>query len=58
MRPSALGGEVTTTRADERVMRFASDYGFKINGKPYPSGHGYDLVLYLRDAAGFPEREA
>jgi predicted GNAT family N-acyltransferase len=40
-----------TTRADERVMSFASDYGFKINGRPYPSGHGYDLVLYLRDAA-------
>jgi predicted GNAT family N-acyltransferase len=44
-----------TTRADERVMSFASDYGFKINGKPYPSGHGYDLVLYLRNAARFPE---
>jgi predicted GNAT family N-acyltransferase len=44
-----------TTRADERVMSFASDYGFKINGKPYPSGHGYDLVLYLRNATRFPE---
>ncbi len=44
-----------TTRADERVMSFASDYGFKINGKPYPSGYGYDLVLCLRNAAGFPE---
>lgn len=44
-----------TTRADERVMSFASDYGFKINGKPYPSGRGYDLVLYLRNAARFPE---
>jgi predicted GNAT family N-acyltransferase len=44
-----------TTRADKRVMSFASDYGFKINGKPYPSGHGYDLVLYLRDAAQFSE---
>jgi predicted GNAT family N-acyltransferase len=44
-----------TTRADERVMSFASDYGFELNGKPYPSGHGYDLVLYLRDAARFPE---
>jgi predicted GNAT family N-acyltransferase len=42
-----------TTRADERVMSFASDYGFKINGKPYASGHGYDLVLYLRNAAQF-----
>jgi GNAT superfamily N-acetyltransferase len=44
-----------TSRADERVMSFASDYGFKINGKPYPSGHGYDLVLYLRNATRFPE---
>jgi GNAT superfamily N-acetyltransferase len=40
-----------TTRADERVMSFASDYGFKINGKRYPSGRGYDLVLYLRNAS-------
>jgi predicted GNAT family N-acyltransferase len=40
----------STTRADERIMSFASDYGFRINGKPYPGGHGYDLVLYLRDA--------
>jgi len=40
-----------TTRADQRVMSFASDYGFKINGQPYPSDRGYDLVLYLRDAA-------
>jgi len=39
-----------TTRADERVMSFAFDYGFRINGKPFPSGHGYDLVLYLRNA--------
>ena|SRR5215471_6899695 len=39
-----------TTRADERIMSFAPDYGFKVNGKPYPSGHGYDLVLYLRNA--------
>jgi len=23
---------------------------FKLAGKPYPSGRGYDLVLYLRDA--------
>ena len=37
-----------TSRADERVMSFASDYGFKLHGKPYASGHGYDLVLYLR----------
>ena len=44
-----------TTRADQRVMRFASDHGFKINGKPYPSGRGYDLVLYLRNAARFPD---
>jgi predicted GNAT family N-acyltransferase len=40
-----------TTRADERIMSFASDYGFKINGKAYPGGHGCDLVLYLHDAA-------
>src|SRR5215472_6651052 len=39
-----------TTRADERIMSFATDYGFKINGQPYPSGRGYDLVLYLHDA--------
>ena len=39
-----------TTRADERVLSFAFDCGFKINGKPYPSGHGYDLVLYLRNS--------
>ena len=40
-----------TTRADQRILSFAYDYGFKIHGKPYPSGHGYDLVLYLREAA-------
>jgi GNAT superfamily N-acetyltransferase len=39
-----------TTRVDERVLSFAFDCGFKINGKPFPSGHGYDLVLYLRNA--------
>ena len=44
-----------TTRADQRVIRFASDHGFKLNGKPYPSGRGYDLVLYLRNAARFPD---
>ncbi|PWT78729.1 MAG: hypothetical protein C5B58_14840 [Acidobacteria bacterium] len=44
-----------TTRADQRVMSFASDYGFSITGKPYPSGRGYDLVLYLRSAARFRE---
>ena len=44
-----------TTRADERATRFASDHGFKINGKPYPSGRGYDLVLYLRNAARLPD---
>jgi predicted GNAT family N-acyltransferase len=43
-----------TTRADDRAMRLASQYGFKLNGKPYPSGRGYDLVLYLRNAAQFP----
>jgi GNAT superfamily N-acetyltransferase len=41
-----------TTRADARAMRFAADYGFRPAGKPYPSGHGYDLVLYLRNAEG------
>jgi predicted GNAT family N-acyltransferase len=44
-----------TTRADQRIMSFASDYGFKINGQPYPSGQGYDLVLYLRNATPFAE---
>jgi GNAT superfamily N-acetyltransferase len=39
-----------TTRADERAMRFAADCGFKPAGKPYTSGCGYDLVLYLRNA--------
>ena len=38
-----------TTRADARAMRFAADHGFKPAGKPYPSGRGYDLVLYLRN---------
>jgi GNAT superfamily N-acetyltransferase len=37
-----------TTRADARSMRLATEYGFKVDGKPYPSGRGYDLVLYLR----------
>jgi len=41
-----------TTRADARAMHFATDYGFKPAGKPYPSGRGYDLVLYLRRARG------
>jgi GNAT superfamily N-acetyltransferase len=40
-----------TTRADQRVMRYASDHGFEMSGKPYPSGRGYDLVLYLRKPA-------
>src|SRR5215831_16583796 len=44
-----------TTRADRRVMSFASDYGFKLEGKPYASGHGYDLVLYLHNVARSPE---
>jgi GNAT superfamily N-acetyltransferase len=39
-----------TTRADDRVLSFAFDCGFRINGKPFPSGQGYDLVLYLRTA--------
>jgi len=32
-------------------MRFASAHGFEPNGNPYPSGRGYNLVLYLHDAA-------
>lgn len=47
-----------TTRADPRAMRFATDFGFKAAGKPYPSGHGYDLVLYLRTAEGEHLRQA
>jgi len=46
-----------TTRANARAMRFAVEYGFKPAGKPYPSGRGYDLVLYLcnaRRASGGP----
>jgi GNAT superfamily N-acetyltransferase len=39
-----------TTRTEERVLSFAFDCGFKINGKPFSSGNGYDLVLYLRNA--------
>ncbi len=39
-----------TTRADARAMRFATDYGFKPAGYPYPSGRGYDLILFLRNA--------
>jgi GNAT superfamily N-acetyltransferase len=42
-----------TTRTDERVLSFAFDCGFKINGKPFPSGNGYDLVLYLRNAQDY-----
>lgn len=37
-----------TTRADARSIRFAADYGFKPTGNPYPSGRGYDLILFLR----------
>src|SRR5262249_5216056 len=42
-----------TTRADARVLSFAFDCGFRVNGKPFPSGHGYDLVLYVRNAHDF-----
>ena len=42
-----------TTRTDERVLSFAFDCGFKINGKPFSSGNGYDLVLYLRNARDY-----
>ena len=44
-----------TARADKRAMRFASEHGFTINGKPFPSGRGYDLVLYLRNGARFAD---
>ena len=37
-----------TARVDARAVRFAADHGFAPTGKPYPSGRGYDLVLYLR----------
>ena len=40
-----------TTRVGDRAMRFASAHGFEPNGNPYPSGRGYNLVLYLRNAA-------
>jgi len=40
-----------TTRLDDRAMRFASAHGFKPNGNCYPSGRGYNLVLYLHNAA-------
>ena len=51
---SSAGNEnvFATTRADERALHFAADYGFQPAGKPYPSGRGYDLVLYLRNARG------
>ena len=39
-----------TSRSDARAMRFAADFGLKPVGKPYPSGRGYDLILYLRNA--------
>jgi hypothetical protein len=42
--------DFATTGADARAMRFAADYGFKPAGYPYPSGRGYHLVLYLRNA--------
>ena len=42
-----------TTRTDERVLSFAFDCGFKMNGRPFPSGNGYDLVLYLRNARDY-----
>jgi predicted GNAT family N-acyltransferase len=47
-----------TTRADARAMHFATDYGFKPAGKPYPSGRGYDLVLYLRTAKAKLSKES
>ena len=47
-----------TTRADARAMRFAADHGFKPAGQPYPSGRGYDLVLYLRKSVCGMQRPA
>jgi GNAT superfamily N-acetyltransferase len=47
-----------TTRADARAMHFATDYGFNPAGKPYPSGRGYDLVLYLRTAKAKLSKES
>ena len=47
-----------TTRADKRAMRFAPHHGFKIDGKPFPSGRGYDLVLYLCNAARLPDAKS
>lgn len=44
-----------TTRADARSLRFATEYGFRPDGEPYPSGSGYDLVLYLRAASPLTE---
>jgi GNAT superfamily N-acetyltransferase len=40
-----------TTRLDDRAMRFASAHGFEPNGNSYPSGRGYNVVLYLHNAA-------
>ncbi|HEU0209024.1 MAG TPA: GNAT family N-acetyltransferase [Candidatus Udaeobacter sp.] len=40
-----------TTRADDRAARFAAAHGFAPHGNPYPSGRGYDLVLYIYNAA-------
>jgi len=42
-----------TTRPDERVLSFAFDCGFKLHGQPFPSGNGYNLVLYLRNAGDY-----
>jgi GNAT superfamily N-acetyltransferase len=40
-----------TSRVDDRAMRFASAHGFEANGNSYPSGRGYNLSLYLHNAA-------
>ena len=40
-----------TSRVDGRAMRFASAHGFEANGNSYPSGRGYNLALYLHNAA-------
>ena len=40
-----------TSCVGDRAMRFASAHGFEPNGDSYPSGRGYNLVLYLHNAA-------
>lgn len=46
-----------TTRDDARAKSFAAEYGFEAAGNPYPSGRGYDLVLYIRNGKEQPVKE-